>query len=169
MNNAYRRLDTANRVFPCIPGCIAVVLLSLTPHDLHAQSPANGTTVFRCIDISGVVSFADAPCKHSASTRLRIEHSLVQSAPISMAEQQRLRALEQRLNASRVQRRSINLAEHKRKLATAQAGEERCRQAKLGFAEIRARKRRGYPARQSKRIDNEEAALRGEISTWCTD
>lgn len=143
------------------------MLLLLSERGAFAEAPANGTTVFRCIDISGVVSFSDAPCKHSASTRLRIEHSMIQSAPISMGEQQRLRALEQRLQASRAARKSDNLSDHKRKLAAAQANDERCRQATLGIEEIRSRKRHGYPASQAKRIDNEEEALRNEISTYC--
>ncbi len=145
----------------------AAVILLVSEGDSFASAPANGTTVFRCIDISGVVSFADAPCKHSASTRLRIEHSMIQSAPISMGEQQRLRALEQRLKTSRAARKSNNLSDHKHKLAAAQASKERCHQATLGLEEIRSRKRHGYPASQAQRIDNEEQALRNEISTYC--
>jgi len=151
----------------CILTSLLVATLLVSAPDTHGQAPPNGTTVFRCIDIDGVISFADKPCKHSSSTRLRIEHSLVQSAPISMAEQQRLRALEQRLTTSRVARRSNDTAERKRKLAAAQAGDERCKQARIGLEEIRGRKRRGYPLRQAERIDSEEIALRGEISTWC--
>lgn len=168
MNILFHHFRT--RLYPLAPGLslTAVITLLFTAELSNAQSPANGTTVYRCIDPSGVVSFADAPCKDSTSTRIRIEHSLVQSAPISMLEQQRLRALELRLHTHRAERKSDNLAEHKRRLAEAQAGEERCRQAERGLAEIRQRKRRGYPVSQSKRIDNEELALRGEISTYCT-
>lgn len=143
--------------------------LVLSTPTTNAEAQSNGTTVFRCIDINGVISFADAPCKHSRSKRLRIEHSLVQSAPISLAEQQRLHALELRLANNRAVRHSNSAVQHKRKLATQHAGKERCKQAKTGLEEIRSRKRRGYPVRQAARIDSEETALRGEIRTWCEE
>lgn len=175
MNTKTRRPDISHSLYTprrlyvlaCTLTSIAVITLLLKAPPASAQGQPNGTTVFRCIDISGVISFADAPCKQSTSTRLRIEHSMVQSAPISMAEQQRLRALEQRLKTKRAARKSGDFAEHKRKLAETQAGAERCLQARRGLTEIRSRKRRGYPARQAERIDNEERALEGEISAWC--
>lgn len=134
---------------------------------LYAEAQANGTTVFRCIDLNGVVSFADAPCKDSTSHRLRIEHSLIQSAPISMAEQQRLRALEERLNSTSRRRQGDRLKAAKMRTAEQNAGAERCKQATAGLRQIRLRKRRGYPVQQARRIDNEEAALQGEISSYC--
>jgi len=145
---------------------LVTTLLFVAPRT-HGKAPANGTTVFRCIDVNGVISFADTPCKHSRSRRLRIEHSLIQSAPISTAEQQRLRALEQRLKTDRVNQRTKTSAERKRQHAAAQRGAERCKQATAGLTEVRQRKRRGYPVSQAQRIDREETALRGEIKAWC--
>jgi len=84
-----------------------------------------------------------------------------------MAEQQRLRALEQRLKSDRASQRTKMIAERRRQHAAAQAGAERCKQATAGLSEIRQRKRRGYPVSQAQRIDNEEIALRGEIKVWC--
>ncbi len=133
----------------------------------EAQTPPNGTTVYRCIDINGVVRFADAPCKKSVSHRLRIEHSLIQSVPISVEEQQRLHALDDRLSKARGNAKKNSLAKKKRRLAQSAIAEERCKQANQGLAQIRLRKRRGYPVSQSQRIDNEEIALRGEIDLHC--
>jgi len=134
-----------------------------------AQAPPNGTTVYRCIDLNGVVSFADAPCTKSVSHRLRIEHSLIQSVPISIEEQQRLYALEARLNSQRSDKKSRKSASKKQRLAQAAASALRCKQARLGLTQIRLRKKRGYPIGQSERIDNEHEALQGEIKTHCND
>ena len=133
-----------------------------------AQSPPNGTTIYRCIDLQGVVSFADAPCTQSVSHRLRIEHSMIQSVPISIEEQQRLRALEVRLNRERSTKEARAQAQQKLRIAEAGASTERCKQARLGLTQIRSRKRRGYPVSQSQRIDNEEQALHGQIASYCT-
>ena len=133
----------------------------------EAQTQPNGTTVYRCIDLNGVVRFADAPCKKSVSHRLRIEHSLIQSVPISVEEQQRLYALDDRLNRARGDTKRKSLASKKRRLAQSAIAEERCKQARQGLVQIRLRKRRGYPVSQSQRIDNEEIALRGEIDLYC--
>lgn len=132
-----------------------------------AQTSPNGTTVYRCIDLQGIVNFSDAPCKNSVSKRMRIEHSLIQSVPISIDEQQRLNALESRLGNQRAAQRARTTAEKRRRHAEATAGAERCRQAQLGISQIRLRKRRGYPLDQSKRIDNEHRALTQEIESYC--
>ena len=143
------------------------IALAFVAPGLNAQAPPNGTTVYRCIDLNGVVSFADAPCTKSVSHRLRIEHSLIQSVPISIEEQQRLYALEARLNGERSENRSKKLASAQKRLAQAKAAEIRCKQARMGLAQIRSRKKRGYPIGQSERIDNEHQALQGEIRSYC--
>jgi len=132
-----------------------------------AQAPPNGTTVYRCIDLNGIVSFADAPCTRSVSHRLRIEHSLIQSVPISIEEQQRLYALEARLNSERSEKKSRELKSKRKRLAQTEVAAARCKQARLGLDQIRSRKKRGYPIGQSERIDNEHSALQGEIKTHC--
>ncbi len=163
MNPLQRRLNLAT----CVLTSLVVTVLSVLSSDTQAQTPANGTTVFRCIDINGVIRFADTPCKSSRSTRLRVEHSLIQNAPLSIAEQRRLRALEQRLQTDRASQRTKASAERRRQHAAAQAGAKRCKQATAGLKEIRQRKRQGYPVSQARRIDSEETALRGEIKAWC--
>ena len=152
-----------------IAGVIVTLATStgLTSVATKAQTSPNGTTVYRCIDLQGVVNFSDAPCKNSVSTRMRIEHSLIQSVPISIEEQQRLNALENRLGHQRLAQRARTTAEKKRRIAEASAGAERCKQAMLGMSQIRRRKRRGYPLDQSKRIDNEHQALTHEIESYC--
>ena len=148
---------------------LAGFMVTLTAGTLRidAQAPPNGTTVYRCIDQNGIISFADAPCSKSVSHRLRIEHSLIQSVPISIEEQQRLYALEARLNGERSQKKSRRLAASKKRLAQDQVAALRCKQARLGLAQIRSRKKRGYPIGQSERIDSEHEALQGEIRTFC--
>jgi len=145
-------------------GCTAGLVAALSA---GAQSPPNGTTVYRCIDLNGIVSFADSPCAKSVSHRLRIEHSLIQSVPISVEEQQRLYALEARLNGERSGKKSRKLASKKKRLAQAEAAAQRCKQARLGLSQIRSRKKRGYPIGQSERIDSEYQALQGEINSYC--
>jgi|GEM_PF-3294166 len=143
--------------------------LLLTQLPCAAQSPPNGTTVFRCIDPSGVVNFADAPCNHSASTRLRIQHSVVQSAPISMAEQQRLNALEQRLDTQAQTAKRRAAIEQKRRRLERQASTDRCQLVRETLADIRKRKRLGYPLSQAKRIDREEQLLDRERYRHCRE
>ena len=154
---------TANTLLMALLGCAVATLAAAS----HAQAQTSGSTVFRCIDLNGVVSFSDTPCEHSSSKRLRIEHSLIQSSPISMAELQRLRALEDRLQSGRKRSQQRQELAHKHKLAERQASAERCREARLGLTEIRQRKRRGYPVSQAQRIDAEEQALKGELAEHC--
>lgn len=150
----------------CAAGVTSFIWL-LVADQAVAQAPPNGTTVYRCIDIQGVVSFADAPCNKSVSHRLRIEHSMIQSVPISVEEQQRLHALEARLNGERSRRRTKNGVVAQKRMAKSQIADERCKQAQRGLRQIKLRKRFGYPISQSKRIDNEELALKGEIKAYC--
>jgi hypothetical protein len=92
---------------------------------------------------------------------------MIQSVPISVEEQQRLHALEARLDGERSRRRSKNSASAQKRMAQSDAAAQRCKQAQRGLRQIKLRKRFGYPISQSKRIDNEELALKGEIRAHC--
>ncbi len=143
------------------------LIVVLLPVVARAQGPANGTTVFRCLGADGIINYADAPCRDSASKRLRIEHSMIQSVPLSVDDQQRLNALTERLKSHRDQATLRKLRQRSERIGRSNGNARRCRVARAGLAEVKLRKRRGYPVRQAQRIDAEEDALEDEISTTC--
>jgi hypothetical protein len=145
---------------------LALIIL-LLPVSVQAQGPANGTTVFRCLGTDGIINYADAPCRDSASKRLRIEHSLIQSVPLSVEDQQRLNALTERLKSNRDQASLRKLRQRSERIGRNNGNARRCRVARAGLAEVKLRKRRGYPVRQAQRIDAEQRTLEEEISATC--
>ena len=146
---------------------VALLFGVLLSAHASAQGPATGTTVFRCISAAGTVRFSDRPCRESVSERLRIEHATVQSAPLSIADQQRLNALSERLQLARSEAERRRALHQRLQSRRAEAAASRCRTARAALTELRTRKRRGYPAKQAVRIDAEERALNEDIRLHC--
>ena len=117
------------------------------------------TTIFRCVGPDGHVEFRGMPCP--AGQRIVLEAG-VPSPPrgLSAEEQTALKALVGRLDAP-----AERGVEARRWRAEQRAQREgRCEAARRALAELRTKKRRGYPVTESRKLDAEEARLRKQLN-----
>ncbi len=128
-------------------------------------SPVDGA-IYRCIEDSGVVLFSQFPCANAEKVSVS-QVSVIEMPEPSESERLMLKQIEQNSVALRRARHKQATLKHRQREKQKVNKIVRCRQALLGIASLRARKRAGYPLSESTSLTMREDELRLQQTQHC--
>ncbi len=137
------------------PGArLAAILVAATILPVGSAAAITG-----CDDDAGRRTYTQFGCPPGTTATSRPPEgvlSVVPPAPLTPAEQRALERLERQLARDRQQRRADRERTHRARAAARAEARARCADAEQALADLAAKRRQGYTAREARKLDRQQ-------------
>ena len=132
---------------------------------MYGCTPADGA-IYRCIDETSAVLYSQFPCANAELVPER-QVSVIDTPPFSESERLMLKHIEQNSLALELASRKRAKWKHRQREKRKTNETVLCRQALVGIANLRARKRAGYSLSEATALGRRETELRRQQAQNC--